>query len=197
MKKNTFVESEFTSKHYEAIGKIVVYFQKVEESINITLLTFLGVDFLAKKAKTANALLAESSFKSKISVILSIINEIKSFDDVSEFFHFENASMNDELLAEIESLKQVLKKAEKCAPIRNSYIHSDWIDGGIGVPEGSVFRHKSTAKGSKTKHETEYVTVGVLENHVEFIKSISDELVKIAVLLMSLSQGSHKQQKGA
>ncbi|MCQ8849821.1 hypothetical protein NQT74_14640 [Alteromonas stellipolaris] len=197
MKKSTFVESEFTSEHFEAIGKIVVYFQKVEESINLTLITFLGINFLEKKAKTAHALLSESSFKTKISVILSIINEIKSFDDVSELFLFENASMNDELLTEIETLKQVLKKAEKCAPIRNKYIHSHWIDGGIGVPEGAVFRQKSTAKGSRTKHETEYVTVDVLDKHVEFIKSTSDDLIKISVLLMSLSQGSHKRRQRA
>jgi len=182
-----YYESKFTNEHFIALGKMNVYFQFIENQIDRLLSVFLNTHFLSSHTKRMNALLSEIPFKTKCSTLRSLINDITSFEDIADAFPKELHDKSEKILDEIFALKPLFKKIAQCSSIRNKYIHSHWINGGICGPKNSVARYKLTAKGKGVKGEFVFECSSELESKAEYILQTYNELLDITMNLVFLA----------
>lgn len=191
-------ESKFTDKHFIALGKINVYFQKIESVLDILLSTLLNANSFSPSFRKMHALLSESSFRTKFSTACSIVNEISSFEDISDAFSDMPQSLEGAVIEHIEKFKLLIKKIDECSAIRNKYLHSHWIDGSIGskFPE-SVARTKTTAKGKKINGEFDFETVEKLQKKVFYIEETYKEMLDAVLPLHSFSAPNNLTNKSS
>jgi hypothetical protein len=180
------IETKFEAKHFEAIGRMVVYFQTIEVTINKALAALIEIHWHEKSHSRFEALMSEVNFKAKISTLRSLLNDIKSYEDIKTIFNYSEARDQKNILAELEDLKSLLKDAELAANIRNKYCHSEWVAGGLCGPPGTIFRSKKTAKGKGVKLEFEFEHFDDLSEKADFIEDISKKMINQTVLLQSL-----------
>lgn len=187
MDKNT-QESKFHDEHYCALGKIITLFQSIEGSVDTLLLAFMGQDILNHESLSLSAsrkLILEAGFNSKLEVLNSILAELSMFS-FKETFLADSAKLEDKFISECEHLKVLLVDAKECQSIRNRLVHSNWIDGGIGVKESSVRRQKFkvTKKGVKTNIQD--WTIEIAHRQSRLLENTAKALVKKSGLFISI-----------
>ena len=158
-----------------------------EVKINTILSVFLNTDIFSLHSGRLNALLFEIGFKSKLTTLLSILKDISTFDDIKDLFPEKNHGYGEKIMIEVKSLIETLRDVEKSSYIRNRYVHSHWIDGGICGPSGTVARYKITAKGKGVKGSLEFETVSSLEEYSLFIKNTGNKLNENSELISVFS----------
>lgn len=180
-------ELKFTDQHYAEIGKIIIFFQKLEFKINCLLGILLNTHFLSSHSCRLNALFAEVGFNSKLTTLQSILKDIKSFEDVKDLFPPNHHSHKEIILEDIKALVKILEDVKRSASIRNRYAHSQWIDGGMCGPIGTVGRYKITAKGKTVKSEFVFESLSDLEEKSIFIQKTWSALMENSQAFESLA----------
>lgn len=180
-------ESGFYSEHYQALGKIVIHFQSIETSIDRLLLAFMGQTPISDSltSDACQKIIMSSSFNNKLEVLSSVLVDIPKFSATS-VFKIDSPRLEAKFHGECEQLKNTLKEARECQTIRNQLVHSNWIDGGIGVKGDSVHRFKLKVKSNGVKVTTEDWSVEDAGAQADRFENIANALTKQSVLFMSI-----------
>lgn len=185
-------ELKFTDQHYAEIGKIIIFFQSLEFKINHLLGILLNTNFLSPHSYRLNALFSEVGFNSKLTTLQSILKDIKSFKDIEDLFPQNHHAHKEIILDDIKELIKILEDVKISASIRNKYAHSQWIDGGMCGPPGTVGRYKITAKGKTIKKEFVFESLADLEEKSSFIQKTWSALMKNSQAFESLAIDTSK-----
>jgi len=148
---------KFSDKHYEALGRLVVAFQYLEQVVTQAIVLLVEPAAHKKKFLFLPGILNEMSFGTRLRVLSNIVTTTDVSYFVAAGTKYE-LSRREEHLEIVAELLEGIALAGKAEEDRNRLIHSQWMGSGVLYgPAESVLRVKSRMKADKTQRQEEYV----------------------------------------
>ena len=120
---------DIQSNLYESIGRLVVSFQKLEQSIEQVIFSSMTSTYTQFRI-----IMSEMSFKTKVYTMASLIKDLHPNDE--KLFNEKTV---------YEYLDFIIKGCHKSEEKRNQIVHSNWISGFKSSPDLHL-RTKESAK---------------------------------------------------
>ena len=159
------------------IGRISIGFQMLEDRISEGVTELLQID-----PKLGEIVSAELSFKSKLDLFFSLINELRS---TFYFNRLEGEGFEENYLNEFR------KALFKCAELRNKVIHSIFID---NAKNQKILRKKKTSKAKiGLRQTTEELEISNLLNIYDYTVSMVMEVDDFFIDFKEKKQTTHNK----
>lgn len=175
---------ELDPQHYEAIGRVVVSFQLLEEAITFALIRLTRPDPGTDVDINYVLALSELSFKSKTKLLRNHVEHAK----VDHYLYEGNPHPEDrvKLFAElIRRLKSASLECELLEEKRNQYMHSIWRPS-VDESQRLVRRYKLRVQAKKTVVADEEVSQEVITALGAALLAARDTISTCSELLASV-----------
>lgn len=180
MEAEEIASHQFTDEHYIALGKMVIAFQSLEQSITNGLAFLMHPNEIDQALGFTYTVLNEMSFGSRVKLLSNYVETHPITHFVPSGVQYEKVKA-EEFPEVLEKLRTGIRIAGVAEEKRNQLIHSYWLTDVASGPPGSVLRMKLRAKYNKTQGSTEYVTA-------ETISAIVEEMNRASGMIFEATQ---------
>lgn len=188
METKATVALEFTDDHYIALGKLVVAFQSLEQTITIGLSRLMrpNREEYTEAFGFTSTVLDELSSGSRLKLLSNYVETHPDTYFVPPGSLHEKAKLTT-LETILEALRPGIRMAEQAEKRRNELIHSHWITAPFCGPPGTIFRTKTRARFNKLHDTSAFVAAEeiyfIVEEMNKAQKIISNEVEGLYYLL--------------
>lgn len=156
MSNNSTEPLAFADEHYIALGRMVVGFQSLEQTITQSLLGLMHPHDLLGDYGFTRTVVNELSFADRLRLLSHFVETTPATHFVPEGTKHETVKLS-ELPEVMENLRLGLKLASEAQADRNALTHSQWFENIFGGPPRTVLRMKFRAAPKKLQVTHEYM----------------------------------------
>ncbi len=183
-------EPDLHLTYYEALGRVVVDFQALEEGITFSLLRLtrpqLTEDIFDKAYFLA---LSELSFKSRLKLLRNLIEKAT----VNDYLFSGNQSPSERAALFEELLRQLKETSQKCEGLedkRNQLIHSVWRPS-ESEPDRTALRYKVRVQAKRTAFALEKIPLADVKQLVADLRAARETISRCSEVLCSVLLEKH------
>lgn len=152
--------SDMQSHLYESIGRLIVSFQGLEQSVEQVIF-----GSMTSTHTQVRIMMSEMSFKTKVHTMASLIRDL----------HPKDESLYSGKTV-YECLDNIIKGCHQSEGKRNQIVHSNWFTGFKDSPDLHL-RTKESAKSKKGYvYSVEHIEYGFLDEEIAFIDNLFGEI---------------------